>query len=84
MVTEFRTILPLKDQRAEIDHAMKILSMGSCFAQEIGQKLKSLKFRSLVNPFGVIYNPLSMAHLLQNGSADDLFPKDMIVRKCPT
>jgi len=34
--------------------------LGSCFAENIGEKLQKSKFRILVNPFGVIYNPESI------------------------
>lgn len=39
--------------------------MGSCFAQTIGQKLVDHKFDCLVNPFGTIFNPYSLAKLLE-------------------
>jgi hypothetical protein len=37
---------------------------GSCFAENIGNLLKENKFRCDVNPFGVLYNPLSIANAL--------------------
>ncbi len=38
--------------------------MGSCFSENIGQKLLENKFETLINPFGVIFNPLSVIQLL--------------------
>jgi hypothetical protein len=47
-----------------ISHESKILSMGSCFAQTIGQKMRDAKFDILINPFGTIFHPLNLADLL--------------------
>lgn len=44
-----------------INYHHKILFLGSCFATNIGSKLEKLKFNSITNPFGVIYNPASVA-----------------------
>lgn len=49
------------------------LSMGSCFANTIGKKLQHYKFNVEVNPFGVIFNPVSLFQLLQQ-SLEDNFP----------
>lgn len=38
---------------------------GSCFSENISDKLKALKFQVLSNPFGIIYNPVSLAEELQ-------------------
>ncbi|WP_370090519.1 GSCFA domain-containing protein [Ekhidna sp.] len=43
-----------------------IYLMGSCFSDEIGTLLKDNKFDTLSNPFGTIYNPISLFKLLQN------------------
>ena len=39
--------------------------MGSCFSEAIGERLKISKFRCDVNPFGILYNPLSIAEALR-------------------
>lgn len=39
--------------------------MGSCFSENIGQKLSENKFETLINPFGVIFNPLSVIQILE-------------------
>jgi hypothetical protein len=52
---------------------------GSCFSENIGQKLLDMKFNVDLNPFGILYNPESIANslkiLLENRAftADDLF-----------
>jgi len=58
---------PIKIHKADLSlsHFNKLLLVGSCFSNNIGERLASLKFDSLVNPFGIIYNPVSIAGLLQ-------------------
>ena len=43
-----------------IRHNMKILAMGSCFATNMGQRMKRLKWDISVNPMGIVYNPMSL------------------------
>jgi len=45
-----------------LDH--KILTIGSCFADQFGQWLINNKFTVLANPFGTTYNPVSIHNLL--------------------
>ena len=50
-----------------------VLLLGSCFSENIGYQLVEAKFKALINPFGTIYNPLSILRLIQqalNGHAD--------------
>ena len=42
-----------------------MLFVGSCFATEIGHRFQEEKFRAVVNPYGVMYNPASILHTLQ-------------------
>lgn len=39
--------------------------MGSCFTENVGNKMTELKFPALVNPFGVLYNPVSVRNGLE-------------------
>lgn len=41
------------------------MTLGSCFAEVIGQNMHQYKVSTLVNPFGTIYNPLSLFKLLE-------------------
>jgi hypothetical protein len=49
----------------EIDFASGIVSIGSCFADEIGDQLRESDFHIEQNPFGTLYNPASIAMALQ-------------------
>lgn len=62
-----------------LTHADRLLLLGSCFAAEMGERLLSAKFRCDVNPYGVLYNPLSISVALReieagrSYGAEDLF-----------
>ena len=57
---DFRTIVELPKKQAIIHHCDKILLMGSCFAEGIGKMFIDDKFVCTSNPYGVLYNPLSI------------------------
>jgi hypothetical protein len=56
----FRTIIEPEPSLIRIDHKSKIQFHGSCFTENIGKKMEDLLFPVRVNPFGVVYNPLSV------------------------
>ena len=60
----FRT--ELKPQKASftIDYQCFTLGIGSCFIENIGAMLDARQLPFLQNPFGIVYNPLSIAHQL--------------------
>jgi len=60
----FRT--EIQEQKAEytVSHQNSILLMGSCFAENMGEKLTKCKFDTLSNPFGILFNPVSIAQSL--------------------
>lgn len=49
----------------EITHKEKILMFGSCFSENMGLKLKEGKFDCRINPYGTLYNPLSIARAME-------------------
>lgn len=56
----FRSELKLGDAPFRINHKHKLFFTGSCFSQNIGEKLQESKFCTLINPFGVLFNPVSV------------------------
>ncbi len=52
----------------------RMLFVGSCFADEIGRRFTELKFRTVVNPYGVMYNPLSIGHTVRRLLAEGGMP----------
>lgn len=57
----FRTEIEPPKASFAIDHAMPVLLLGSCFTDEIGRRLEIDGFTVLRNPFGPLYNPVSIA-----------------------
>lgn len=47
-----------------IDYSSRILTLGSCFADQLGQMLKMYGFDCMVNPFGTLYNICSVYNSL--------------------
>ena len=61
----FRTQVELPKEETEIRHSDRIMLFGSCFAENIGNLFLANKFRCDVNPFGILYNPLSVAEAIR-------------------
>lgn len=62
---EFRTKVELPVNGPKLHHADKLMIWGSCFSEHIGNLLTENKFTCDVNPFGVLYNPLSIISSMQ-------------------
>lgn len=62
---EFRTIVNIPRPTFELEPCERILFVGSCFADNIGKRFEEEKFRTTVNPFGVMYNPVSVLHTVK-------------------
>lgn len=62
---EFRTIVNIPRPTFELEPCERILFVGSCFADNIGKQFEEEKFRAMVNPFGVMYNPVSVLHTVK-------------------
>jgi len=56
------TTVPVQSQVLSLNHSTKFALLGSCFTENIGNRLQRYKFKTLVNPFGILYNPLSIAN----------------------
>ena len=65
-MAQFRTTFDLPSSPFSIRLNTPVLSLGSYFANTMGLRLQQNKFQALINPFGVIFNPLSIYKLLQN------------------
>lgn len=61
----FYTPVSLPSGLPQLSHADRLMSLGSCFATGMGERLADAKFRCDVNPFGVLYNPSSISAALR-------------------
>lgn len=64
----------------KIGHADRILTIGSCFADNMARFLKERFFRVLANPYGVLYNPLSIGNALEEICAGKVYAEADLVR----
>lgn len=62
---QFRTEVPVSEPAWHIEPQHRMLFVGSCFAANIGQRFADNQFQTVVNPYGVMYNPVSILHTLQ-------------------
>lgn len=61
---QFRTRLAPPPSSIVIDHTRPIVMLGSCFSSEIGNRLADRFFPVDINPFGTLYNPLSISRAI--------------------
>lgn len=61
---EFRTKVHIHNKGISLSHRYKYLLLGSCFSDSIGDKLMNAGFDCVANPFGALYNPLSIMNAL--------------------
>ncbi len=78
-MTSFRTTFPSFESKTQISHQNPILSIGSCFAENIAGRLSNLKFQTLLNPFGIVYNPMSIKHIFEFLRSNKLFEAQDLV-----
>lgn len=57
---KFRTTIPIVKLPVKINHQNKIFLIGSCFTENIVNKLQYHQFKTFCNPNGILYNPLSI------------------------
>lgn len=66
----FRTEIKIKPSQKQFDHQSSILTLGSCFSDQVGRLLKRFKFSSSSNPLGIAFNPLAILAQLQLSESD--------------
>jgi len=72
----FRTYITIPASKDKLSYSTKSQFIGSCFTENTGEKLKRYKFPVDVNPFGIIYNPVSVKN-----SLDILIKKKRFTKK---
>ena len=78
----FRTpinIASIKSSDRKIDYRSKVLMIGSCFVENIGEKLDYYKFDTLVNPYGILFHPLAILKLFQDIKNQRVYSKKDLV-----
>ncbi|MCD0467692.1 GSCFA domain-containing protein [Flavobacterium sp. ENC] len=70
---QFRTGIPISKNNNPIDYNSKIISMGSCFAENMADKFDYFKFQNQTNPFGILFNPVSIEKVTERTVREELF-----------
>lgn len=65
-MNQFFTSVNIPASPNKIGYADKILLLGSCFADNIGEKFSEHYFQTTINPFGTLYNPASIAQIVSD------------------
>lgn len=74
---KLQTEIPLKPQQHNlIDYNSRLILLGSCFVENIGEKLGYYKFQNTLNPFGILFHPLAIESLLLNAINDKEYTKE--------
>ncbi len=75
---ELQTRVPLQAANNQIDYQSRVLLLGSCFVENIGAKLEYYKFRTLQNPFGILFHPKAIEKLLSKAIRGEFYSEDDI------
>jgi len=75
----FRTELHPKKSSIQVSHFDKLLSIGSCFVDCMGNRFEGAQFDIKANPFGVLYNPLSIFGNLERALNKEAIETDQII-----
>lgn len=70
---QFSTQIHISKSNNPIDYNSKIVSLGSCFAVNIGQKFDYFKFRNTTNPFGILFHPVALEKFIGYAINDKQF-----------
>ena len=62
---KFRTEIEVSPLTEGLEYGAKIFALGSCFAENISERLRRAKFSIASNPFGVLFNPFSIANAIE-------------------
>ncbi len=62
----FRTEIKLDPNKSKIEYDTPVIFLGSCFSTNIGLQFEKARLNALINPYGVLYNPYSVANTLDS------------------
>jgi len=81
-MTKFRTDIQLASQQQnQIDYTSKILLLGSCFSENMGEQLGYYKFNTQINPFGVLFSPTAISKVVEDTINQKKYRADELVEQ---
>ena len=75
---QFTTKIPVQKSSFPIDYDSKVMLLGSCFAENMGNKFAYFKFQAITNPFGIIFNAVSLEKLIRRAIENRTFTENDI------
>lgn len=75
---QFTTKIPVQKSTFPIDYDSKVMLLGSCFAENMGNKFDYFKFQATTNPFGIIFNAVSLEKLIRRAVENRTFTENDI------
>jgi len=63
-----------------IDDSTNIFLVGSCFTENIGTNLATEGFSTLINPFGILFNPVSICHAIEKITENKIYSESDLFR----
>ncbi|WP_111684429.1 GSCFA domain-containing protein [Winogradskyella tangerina] len=77
---DLQTQIPLQPQKYDqIDYNSEVVLLGSCFSENIGAKFSYFKFRTRINPFGILFNPLAIERFITRAINSDYYSEDELL-----
>ena len=70
---QFTTKIPISKFQNPITYNSKIMTLGSCFAENISDKFQYYKFQITTNPFGILFHPLAIEKLIDFAVSEKQF-----------
>lgn len=77
----FRTEIETPTWSPGLNHSTRFFTVGSCFSENIGRQLSEMKVETTVNPFGTIYDPISIHRLLEYALLDQIPERSSIIER---
>lgn len=77
----FRTEIEPLNYDFKLDHSKRLIAIGSCFSHTIGQRLEQAKFSININPYGTVFNPLSIFNLLDHAIEQSPLDETSIIQR---
>ncbi|WP_372472912.1 GSCFA domain-containing protein [Capnocytophaga sp. ARDL2] len=79
---KFSTEINIQPLEKKLTYDSKIVSIGSCFAENISKKLSYFKWRNTVNPTGILFHPQAIKQLFHRTIHKDFFQeKDIFLHR---
>lgn len=78
---KLQTKISIISNEPKIDYDSKIVLLGSCFVENIGDKLNYVKFQNLQNPFGILFHPIAIENIIERALQNNSFTEQDVFLK---